>query len=238
MASTVDGNKVKVGKRWSGSEWADLTKDVLLIGTGGIGSWLTMSLSRIEHRLTIVDNDTVDQTNVTGGQLFKKSDINKKKVNAIQNVCQDMGCTNEITPIDELYTKEMGSNPITITGLDNMKARKEVFEAWYADNKGNPDAILLDGRLSLETVEILAIRGDNEEQIKQYQENYLFSDEEASILDCTAKQTTFGAMNIASLMTATLCNFLTNRKLGVEIREVPFYLRMYLPLLEVTKTII
>lgn len=226
--------------RFSGADWASELRDIVLVGTGGIGSWLALNLSRIGHSLNLFDMDMVDETNVTGGQMFRKTDIGKPKVGAVMQTCRDFGCTNRILTIVDRYAKNYGVLPITITGLDNMAARKTVFEAWKESISQEPGlqagALLLDGRLTTEMFEVLAVQW-KPEQLEEYEKDYLFSDDEAEILDCTNKQSTFSAMGIASLMTATLCNFLTNRKLGMDFREVPFYQRIYYPAMELKQVI-
>lgn len=228
--------EIHVGKRWGALDWADQQKEILIIGQGGIGSWLTLSLSRICHSLVTFDGDNVDVTNVEGGQLYRVRDIGKKKVHAVADICREFGCVNSITTVEEMYTEEYGAINITLTGLDNMKAREISFNAWKKhverlSEEERGQCLFVDGRLLAEVMEVITIRGDKPEQMEEYIEKYMFDDNEVPDLDCSAKQTTFAAMGIASLMTATLCNWLTNQKYGMDMREVPFYQRMHLPLM-------
>jgi hypothetical protein len=222
--------------RFSGADWADQLHPIMLIGVGGIGSWLALNLSRIGHQLFLVDPDTVDETNVTGGQMYKQSQVGQKKVHAVQQLCRELGATAEITAVDQLYTEEDGATDICITGLDNMAARKLVYETWkkHVQSKETDEekakCLLLDGRLTLEMFEVLCIQGNRPDQMEHYEREYLFDDAETVELDCTTKQSTFGAMGISCLMTATLCNWLTNQKLEVDFREVPFYQRHFFPI--------
>jgi hypothetical protein len=218
--------------RFSDADWASELKEITVVGTGGIGSWTVFNLSRIGHSLILCDNDRCDATNVTGGQMFRNSDIGTEKVFAIQKIVREFGCTNQIDAISELFSEDIGCTPITITGLDNMKARKQVFESWenlLNNSEDKENFLFIDGRLTMELNETFAIRGDIPEQIENYKTNWLFDDSEVEDLACTAKQTTFMAMNIASLITASVCNFLTNLKLGMEVREVPFHQKFYSP---------
>jgi hypothetical protein len=223
------GTKVKT-TRFSGAEWAEEIRDITLIGAGGIGSWVALNLSRIGHNIMIFDGDNVDETNVIGGQLYRRKDIGDPKVTAIFHLCNELGGTSHINAISSMFEEEDGLYPITITGLDNMKARKLVFDEWVSEYGQNPDALLIDGRLLMENMEVLTIQGGNKRQIDVYKQEYLFDDSEVADLDCTTKQSTFSAMGIACLITTTLCNFLTNRKLGVQMREVPFHQTFFLPI--------
>lgn len=231
--------KGREGTRFSGAEWADQLTRVLLVGTGGIGSWLAMNLARIGHELFIQDGDSVDETNVTGGQLFSSTDIGRNKTAAVLDTCRHYGTVNSIYPIDTFFTPHSSTLPITITGLDNMAARRMVFESWvkYGDTLNEEEQskmLLIDGRLTLEMYEVFAIH-HVPEQIAHYEKYDLFSDAEGSAVGCTVKQSTFSAMGIGSMITAVLCNHLTNLKYGMAAREVPYYQRMYLPAFDYTK---
>lgn len=225
--------------RFSGADWFSEQRDIMIIGIGGIGSWLAINLSRIGHELYLIDPDVVDETNVTGGQAYRTEDIGRSKGAAVTELCRSFGCSNLITTLQEEFSSETGMVGICITGLDNMKARKLAFDEWkkhlnntVAEGGNTEEHLFIDGRLLMENMEILCVQGNNEEQIKEYREKYLFNDEEVAPVDCTAKQSTFGAMIIAGLITSTLCNWLTNRKLGMEFRETPLYQRFYLPILD------
>lgn len=223
--------EVKEGKRWSGADWADQQSDILLIGAGGIGSWTALALSRIEHRLTIIDPDMVDTTNVEGGQMYRVGDVGEHKVNAVLAICREFGCNNRLTVVADRFTPEKGTFPITIMGVDNMVARRDGFETWSTTFGDNKEALFIDGRLLMETCEVFTIKGGDLGAIKEYKEKWLFKDSEVEDLDCTNKQSTFAAMTIAGMITGTLCNFLTNKKLQIDFREVPFHQRMYFPIL-------
>lgn len=221
--------EVKRGTRFSGADWADQLHDITLVGVGGIGSWLAINLARIGHNLILIDPDSVDQTNVTGGQAYRTEDIDDSKVGAIRSLCRAFGSSSIINVLAERFAEDLDAlSPITITGLDNMAARKQVYKAWkgtYADL--TPEVVFIDGRLTMEMYEIFTVRTLEEKAV--YEKYCLFSDEEAQVLDCTTKQSTFAAMGIAAEITATLCNHLTNVKIGETFRDVPFYQRKYYP---------
>lgn len=225
-------NKTQRITRFSDLDWASELKEIMIVGAGGIGSYTIFNLSRIGHELFIVDYDNVDEGNTIGGQLYRTKDISKLKTTAITEICREFGCINKINGFSEVFSKEIGMLDICITGLDNMSTRKEVFEVWknHVKKSSNKDkCLLIDGRLTAELFEILAVQGDKEEQVEEYEKKYLFDDSEVEELSCTAKQTTYTAMGIASFMTAILCNWLTNRKLGMDFRETPLHTRIYYP---------
>lgn len=225
--------------RFSGADWATEIHPVLVVGCGGIGSWTVFNLARIGHDLTIFDGDSVDQTNVHGGQMFRTEDIDIFKTFAIRNICLSFGCISQIDPVPHNFVEgDAEMHSIIITGLDNMAARRLVYEDWkrHLTPENSKLAILIDGRLTMEMYEVFTIRGTDLEAMEVYEKEYLFSDEEAQELDCTTKQSTFGAMKIGGSIAETLCNHLTNVKLNMDFREVPGYQRWYGPMMDYRKS--
>jgi len=110
---------------------------ICVIGCGGTGSQVLTSLARINHNLNALghpgiyvvtfDPDTVSPSNV-GRQLFSESDIGfNKAVLLTTRINAFYGTSWEAVP--EYYTKETGIRcNITITCVDNVKARREIAE--------------------------------------------------------------------------------------------------------------
>ena len=207
MTSELD----RINGRFKGAPWYEKSKNetILLTGVGGIGSNALYCLAKtIPAQYFIVDNDTVDEHNI-GTQFYRKSQIGKAKVSA----CLENTDYESIFPIKKLVTTE--NMPITITGFDNMAARKLIFENW----KSNPDReILIDGRLRASFYEIFTVTKGNEDK---YEET-LFSDNEVTPAPCTYKQTAYFAMLIGARITHILVNYLINKYSGDDICEIPF----------------
>src|SRR3954465_14305021 len=102
--------------RFSGADWADQLRTIILVGVGGIGSWTAINLARIGHTLHIVDPDIVDETNVNGGQAFRNADIGTRKVLAVSALCRTFGTINPIYTHILEYKRTVGTTNIMITG--------------------------------------------------------------------------------------------------------------------------
>src|SRR5690348_8707771 len=100
---------INFGKRFSGADWADQTRNITLIGLGGIGSWTALSLGRIGHNLILVDGDCVDATNVGGGQIYRIHDVDESKSEALLEICREFGVCSVIVTYDEFYEKDCGA---------------------------------------------------------------------------------------------------------------------------------
>ena len=216
--------------RFKDAVWAQNPKDTLILigGQGGIGSWLTLLLSRIGYTLITYDDDLFEEHNMSG-QFVDRSAIRMSKVNAISILCNRFGCTNDIHTFNERIDAETPSHKFVITGFDNMEARKVAFDSWFEYNKskGNSDAIFIDGRLDLEKFQIFCI---TPKDTKRYRNEFLFNDSEVPDAACTMKQTTHTAVMIAAFMTGFITNHITNIINNNKSRRVPFMTEYFLPL--------
>ena len=205
---------MRINDRFKDAPWyTESTKEsILLVGLGGIGGNSLYCLSKtIPAQYFLVDDDIVNEYNV-GCQFFTTSQIGKSKLEAIIETLKPQSLAKFI-PFKHKYAYEYC--PITITALDNMKTRKEVYENW----KSHPDReILIDGRLRASLYEIYVVTPDREEEY----EKTLFDDSEVDEGPCTFKQTSYFGMLIGARITQILVNYLTNKYTKEDICAVPF----------------
>ena len=218
----------EANSRFSGTEWfaAIQNTDIIIGGMGGISSNLAFQVARMHPRtLIFYDDDTVEEANMSG-QLFSNENIGEFKVDAINNMIRQYTLTTNAWGIPEKFTESTAPGPIMMCGFDNMQARKIFFESWcryigVVEDKAN--CLFLDGRLSIDTLQIFAIRGDDDYNIGRYAREFLFSDSEAEETVCSMKQTTYLACMIASLMTNLFTNFVANLLDPVIPYDLPFF---------------
>lgn len=217
--------------RFSGALWFKEAQNhiVTLGGAGGIGSWVAFGLSRLGTAIRIYDPDRVETANLSG-QFFSKTSVGDYKTEAVYSN-SILFCDNYSV---STYAREIGINdirPVTICAFDNMEARKQCFEWWYntmikASDKSQ--YLFIDGRLSLEDMQVFCINGNDAKNIERYRKEFLFSDADADEPICSAKQTSHCAMMIGSLITGLYVNFCYNlaSEDKIFLRPLPF-LTMY-----------
>ena len=218
--------------RFSGASWFEAAKGVsaTIAGVGGIGSWTSLLLSRISTsiRINLYDDDSVEVVNLAG-QMFSSNQVGLRKVYAAQEVIRYFsGSYCNAAPYRIASTTSIHDN-IVICGFDNMEARKILYRLWKARAKSFPVAeqgefLFIDGRMNAEEFQIFSITGDDDYNMKRYEEEFLFSDAEVAPAVCSYKQTTYCASMIASFMINSLVNFLSNQNLENMPRQVPFYI--------------
>lgn len=213
--------------RFKDAPWFPGEEEVftLIGGAGGIGSWLSVLLARAGYQPMVFDFDIIEEHNI-GGQLYGKSSMNKKKVDALQSFILDY-CDMDIEVFDEKYNDSSITAEYVFAAFDNMKARSDMFENWYKVNKDNPNAIFIDGRLTMEQLQIFCVTPDKADE---YRNDHLFDDAEVEEAPCTMKQTSHSAAMIASMMVSFFTNHFTNVRQEKKVRQVPFFYEYFIPL--------
>lgn len=216
--------------RFSGAEWFNeiQKKNIIIAGIGGIGSNLAFQVARMHpNNIHLYDDDDVERVNMSG-QLYSYTDVGKAKVDAVADMI--MRYTNEqhIYAHKKKFLTGESTSDIMMCGFDNMKARKDFFNAWANHVYSLPEdyrkkCLYLDGRLSIDTLQVFCITGDDDVSKARYWDDYLFSDEEADETICSMKQTTYLACMIGSFMTNLFTNFCANLLDPVIPYDLPFF---------------
>lgn len=221
--------------RFSGAEWFSKIQEqkVLIAGIGGIGSNLAFQIARMApDTLILYDNDNVESVNMSG-QLFGIGDVGRSKVDAMVEMINSYTTARTVWGISDLYTENTDPCNVMMCGFDNMEARKTFFNSWIKHvNKESTDkskCLFLDGRLSMDTLQVLCLTGDDDINIKRYQEKFLFSDEEAEETICSMKQTTYLACMIGSIMTNIFTNWVAQSLNPNTLYDVPFFIEYNAP---------
>nr|DAR32372.1 MAG TPA: ThiF family [Bacteriophage sp.] len=218
----------EVTSRFNGAIWFEKISNtrVTLAGVGGIGSYVGFLLARTHvGRITLWDDDRVEEGNMSG-QLYSNAHIGGYKVDALASQMVSYANFKDVLAIRVRITSETEVEAVTICGFDNMQARKDCYQAWKNRLSANPElaneAIFIDGRLAAEEFQVLAIQGNDERAMKEYEDKWLFDSSEAEHTICSYKQTSFMANMIASVMVNLLVNFEANRCDLLVLRDVPF----------------
>ena len=180
---------------------------IIIGGAGGIGSWLTLFLSRMlppQSHLIIYDFDVVEEINIAG-QLFRTSDVGRAKVTAIKEIAHDFSGYENIQKQAYRYDSESLRSPVMFSAFDNMKARKDMFENWMKEAEVYPNSIFVDGRLNAEQFQVYYVTLEN---ALVYEKDHLFDDKEVDDVNCSYRQTTHFAAAIAAKMVQGFTAFL------------------------------
>lgn len=170
----------------------------VLVGAGGIGSVTGLALTKLGiPKLTVIDFDTIEAVNLPN-QMFPLNAIDVKKAAAAKSVWQNWGAS-EVTA----YDGKVEDHPeiihgVVIGGLDNMDARKAL---WEMVKKNIKVERYIDGRLGNQMINIFCINPSDPDDIKYYEENGIFDEEEGEELACTERGVIDMSFEVAAKMT-------------------------------------
>ncbi len=130
---------------------------VLVIGSGGLGSPLLLYLAAAGvGRITIVDFDRVDDSNLQRQVLFGMADVGRPKVEAAAARLRSLNPYIEVTSLDTQLTSEnarelVASHDLVADGTDNFATRYLVNDAAVLENKPNVYASIyrFEGQISV-----------------------------------------------------------------------------------------
>lgn len=173
----------------------ELTTPILIVGVGGIGSWLTLTLAKMGCKyLRVMDNDKVELKN-TGSQLYTKEDIGKRKVVALEDIVRRMTGTR-IAFMPRHWKPGDAIEKIMIIAVDDIEERKKI---WLAV-KYNPNlAYFIDTRMGGELMRIYLVDLKNLESHDCY-EKTLVAKKDIEPEPCTARAIAYNVFVIAGLV--------------------------------------
>ena len=111
---------------------------ILIIGMGGLGCAAAQSLTLMGvGKLTIVDNDTVELTNLARQALYRERDIGKPKVNSAVDALQKLNPNCDVKALEQTFNENslsnIASNTAEITLVldctDNLATRLTINKA-------------------------------------------------------------------------------------------------------------
>lgn len=210
--------------RFSGAEWFNRVKgfEVTIFGVGGIGSMAAFAVSRLGvSMLKCYDNDIIEGYNIAG-QLYKSSMVGMPKVTAIREIITEFSSMYPMARKEIVNRNTRSGYDVTICCFDNMVSRKEAFIGWKNSTSISSDALFIDARMNLEKFQIFAFTKKDAAYIEKYENEWLFSDEEARAEVCSMKQTTFCSMMIGATIANLIVNYASILE-GDETRMVPFF---------------
>lgn len=185
-----------------------------LIGVGGIGSPTALTLAKMGlPSLTLWDPDMVELHNLPN-QMFRPSDLGTSKVIASRRLLGEFART-KVEVVPERYTKDSPALAgITISAVDSMAARKEIWEAV----SGNPKVPLyIEARMGAQALRIYSLQKPLDTKQTAWYEETLYTDEKALKAPCTAQAIMYTVMVAAGFISNQVKRFVRGETLMKEV---------------------
>lgn len=110
------------------------SKTVLIIGLGGVGSYALEAIARSGvNKIIVVDNDTIDITNLNRQLLVLNSNLKQNKVDVAEQRVLDINPNCQVIKIKEFITKEniellFKHRPdYIIDAIDTIETKKQII---------------------------------------------------------------------------------------------------------------
>lgn len=181
---------------------------VSVIGVGAIGRQVALQLAAIGvRRLTLVDFDRVDLSNITTQGYFT-DDLGQLKVTATARAVALLDPWIEVTTIDDRYrSRHQGAEALFIC-VDSIEARAAIWRS-----AGRHTQFWADGRMLGEVLRVLSIA---DEVGRDYYPTSLFAASEAVAGRCTARSTIYCANIAAGLMVLQFARWLRGQRVDID----------------------
>jgi molybdopterin/thiamine biosynthesis adenylyltransferase len=179
---------------------------ITIIGAGAIGSFTALALAKMGcTQITVYDDDIVEEHNLSN-QYYRTEDIDSYKVDALKDIIQAF-CNVEITTKCERFEDQVLETPIVISAVDSMDVRTQIFTRVKKDCEAV--RLFVDGRMGALIGHVFCVPTNDDEKMELFEKEFIFPNEEAMQVRCTAKTTMFTVLGISSLISGSVVSWLS-----------------------------
>ena len=185
---------------------------ITVVGCGGIGSFVVLTLAKMGCRaLTVYDDDRVEPHNIPN-QAYRLADVGRLKVEALAELVREVAGAPLAIRTDRVRGQRLQG--VVVTAVDTMAARHEIWLQGIRHRAGVP--LYVDARMGAEVARVLTVRPADPDDIRRYEAS-LYTDEEAVNLPCTAQAIVYTGFSVAGLVAGQIKKFLTGEPLKGEL---------------------
>ena len=188
--------------RYSQTIWSGIKNDITIVGLGTIGRNAAEHLFLLGHKLNIYEDDCVEIHNCIP-QGFSIYEIGKPKTSAfgrqMHGILGKGFKAEDLNVFPQKFVKGDFVTPITIAAVDNMSARKDIYETWLQQE----DRLLfIDGRMMAESFDVIVATKEDDSYMLTW-----FSQDQAADGFCSNRATRHCGQMIGSWICQLICNF-------------------------------
>ena len=173
---------------------------ISIVGIGGIGSFLTLTLAKMGFEdISVYDDDTVEDHNLPN-QLYRTKDRGFSKTSGLFDMVDTFTGVN-IKPYNKKWLTKDSRKGVLISAVDNMDTRQAMFIHAVSNKQTIP--LFMDGRMGRLQAEVYTVKTDKKSDIKTY-EKRLWRPDQVAPLRCTEKAIIYNVLFIASMICSQL----------------------------------
>jgi len=112
---------------------------VALCGAGSLGSWLAYFLSHLIGELRVIDSDTVDVSNITGGRtIYSQNQLSMAKPLALKQILENgfphlrvLAYNGDINELSDSFLEEILDCDLIICAVDDIQCILRINQLFY-----------------------------------------------------------------------------------------------------------
>ena len=186
----------------------DLKVPITVIGVGGIGSPVTIALTKMGcTNVKVYDGDKVEPHNLPN-QIYRTKDIGKFKVEALKEIAIEFADI-DIEAIPETVEQQKLEG-IVICAVDDMDTRIHIWQKLVKFKF--QIKLYIEARMGAETFRVFAVKPCDPDDIAKY-ERELYPSAEAAELPCTERAIIYNVFAIAGMVGAQVKKYVSAEKL-------------------------
>jgi molybdopterin-synthase adenylyltransferase len=167
-------------------------QQVTVIGVGAIGRQVTLQLAAIGvRRLTLIDFDHVDESNVTT-QGYRRRELGLPKVQAARAEALEIDPSIDVAAIEDRFHRQHVRGSVVFCCVDSISVRQAIWR-----QMGRQVSFWCDGRMLGEVIRVLTVADFHG---REHYPTTLFAQSEAQSGSCTSRSTIYAASIAAGLM--------------------------------------
>jgi molybdopterin/thiamine biosynthesis adenylyltransferase len=163
--------------------------NVNIIGAGTVGSKVAVGCGRLGiGNMSVWDKDAVEPHNLPS-QAFDLDDLDVNKAAAVARQVGKISDHAIVTVVEDFFTgQDFLPAGITILAVDDMDARKEIFESAVANNIDIP--MVMDFRMGGNHLTIYSFNPTDRQKMDTYRQHN-FTNEEAAEIPCGGRTVSY-----------------------------------------------
>lgn len=185
--------------RFSGCPWYD-SKDISVIGLGGVGRGVAETLFLQGHSVTVWDHDTVEAHNMVQG--YQQKYVSWKKVDAFKyQMTEYVGDISKLTVYGQKWEYH-NLKPIVVACPDNWKTRNDLYEKW----RGEDGELFISAGMLADMYHIQVFQKDDGRE-------WVVREDGEETIPCTQRQSLYMAKLIHGRIASIVNKFIINPEL-------------------------
>lgn len=185
-------------RQWDIVKPSQLSFPIMVIGAGGVGSWVTLALAKMGCQdIAVVDNDVVEEKNVPS-QIYTLEQVGKPKVEALREIVE-MFTAVKISVSDRKFPDvsnyELLPEAVIVT-VDSLQERRKIWVHFFPEGELIPDRLhaYIDVRMGGDLMKIFTINPKQLHLAQKYAKRLFNEEVKPDQQPCTARSIVYNTL--------------------------------------------